>query len=505
MQAKITVVGLGSGDENQLSLGIWRKIQSAKHIYVRTAQHPVMKWFDEQGISYKSFDQTYEQIDSFTGVYEYIVEELIRQAVSLVEAEDEIVYAVPGHPMVAERTSQLLKERCSAEGIALHFMGGESFVDQAFLRFGFDPIEGFQLLDGSQSLAGLLNPRMHTLIAQVYDVFTASDVKLSLMELYPDDFSVVVGHALGVAGEEVIQTVPLFELDRVEGYCNLSMVWVPLSDNETLHNRSFHRLQEIVQVLRSPEGCPWDREQTHTSLRKHLLEETYEVLEAIDDDDPDAMREELGDLLLQVLLHAQIEADTNGAFNVYDIVQSLNEKLIRRHPHVFADQTASNSDEVRIHWQRIKQEEKQKAGLQEKPASVLDGIPRDLPGLMKAWKLQKKAAAVGFDWEKSEDVIAKIEEELAELIAEMHPDETYDQRAELRKAELGDLLFSVVNLARFLEIDPEEAIACTNRKFYRRFGYIEEQLRINNQQLDQTSLLEMEHYWQKSKSYVSKD
>ncbi|MDB5052395.1 MAG: YabN [Bacilli bacterium] len=494
MTAKITIVGLGSGDENQLSLGIWRKLQNSSDIYVRTAQHPALKFLAENDIAFQSFDEIYEQNDTFSDVYAKIATELISTAKTV---KREIIYAVPGHPMVAERTSQLLIENCIESGVELQMLGGESFLDQAFIRFGFDPIEGFQLVDGSTSFDSLLNPQIHTIIAQVYDAFTASDVKLSLMECYPDDFPIVVGHALGVAGEERLEKIPLYELDRVQGYGNLSLVWVPRSDEASLQNRSFRRLREIVDILRSPEGCPWDREQTHASLRKNLIEETCEVLETIDDDAPDAMCEELGDLLLQVMLHAQIE-DEVGAFNVYDVVQGLNEKLIRRHPHVFANQSAENAAEAIVNWEQVKQEEKRLKGIDARQVSILAGIPRDMSGLLQALKLQKKAAQVGFDWEHMEDIVAKIEEELAELRAELKSEGAVEEQ----KAELGDLLFAVVNLARFLKIDPEEAIALTNRKFIRRFCYIEEKLRLKGVSFDQTNLIEMEQFWQEAKKFL---
>ncbi|WNQ11680.1 nucleoside triphosphate pyrophosphohydrolase [Paenibacillus aurantius] len=492
MEAKLIIVGLGTGDENQLTLGIWRRIEEAKRIYVRTEQHPVVDFLKRSGIEVHSFDPVYERHSDFASVYEEIADKLMELAA---EAGDgPVLYGVPGHPMVAEQTTQLLRSRCAEQGLPLEVLGGESFLDQVFLRFGFDPIEGFQLLDAGDVQGGRLNPLLHTIIGQVYDAYTASDVKLGLMELYPDDYPVTIGHALGVPGEEVIREVPLYELDREEGYGNLSLIWVPRSEQDELQNRTFSRLHEIVAILRSPDGCPWDREQTHESIRKNLIEETYEVLETIDDDDPDAMAEELGDLLLQIMLHSQMEEET-GAFTVFDVIAGLNEKLIRRHPHVFGDRTAGNAEEALANWQDIKQEEKRKKGIEVEKQSVLDGVPRDLPGLMKAYKLQKKAASVGFDWDRSEEVLAKVREELAELEAEMGEGAEPERRTE----ELGDLLFAVVNLARFLKVDPEEAIASCSRKFYRRFQYIEEQMRINGQKMDKTELQVMEKYWQEAK------
>ncbi len=354
MGAGITIAGLGSGDENQLGLGIWRAIQNAKNVYLRTRHHPVVRLLDAERIAYRTFDDAYDRHASFPEVYEAISEELLRLAAS---GGEDILYAVPGHPRVAEMTVRLLEQGCRDRGISCRVMGGESFLDQAFLRLGFDPIEGFQLMDAPDCVADRIWPQAHTLIAQVYDALVASDVKLQLMEVYPDDYPVTVAHALGVAGEERIESVPLYELDRVRGYGNQSLIWVPRSDQEHLRNRSFSRLHEIVAVLRSPGGCPWDREQTHESLRKYLVEETNEVLEAIEQDDPQAMAEELGDVLLQVMLHSQIEEEI-GAFSVRDVVQGLNEKLLRRHPHVFGDRKAGNAEEALQMWREVKAEEK---------------------------------------------------------------------------------------------------------------------------------------------------
>ncbi|MFC0216121.1 nucleoside triphosphate pyrophosphohydrolase [Paenibacillus chartarius] len=489
--ARITVLGLGTGDENKLTLGVWNKLRSGLPLYLRTDEHPMVDLLRRHDIAYESFDSIYVAETSFEAVYEHIAERLVALAKN---TEDELLYAVPGHPMVAERTVQLLRERCPAAGVSLRVEGGESFLDEAFLRFGFDPIEGFRLLDATNMNARGLEPNVHTIVAQVYDELTASDVKLGLMDMLPDDYEVVVGHALGVEGQERIVKVPLYELDRVEGYGNLSLIWVPRSEREELRNRSFERLREIVEILRSPEGCPWDREQTHQSLRKHLIEETYEVLETIDDDDPDAMCEEMGDLLLQIMLHSQMEAEV-GTFDVYDVVESISEKLIRRHPHVFGDTAVESVGEVLANWQDIKAEEKRSKGIDPAAQSLLAGVPRDLPGLMKAYKLQKKAAEVGFDWSDVRDVVAKIEEELGEVREVMTPEGTDEERI----GELGDLIFAVVNLARFLKVDPEEALAATNRKFMERFAYIEEKLRLSGRNFAQTNLLEMENWWQEAK------
>ncbi|WP_027092150.1 nucleoside triphosphate pyrophosphohydrolase [Cohnella thermotolerans] len=487
----ITIVGLGSGGEDQLTLGALKTLENAKLRFVRTSDHPAVADLARRGIEFESFDPVYESLNDFEQVYETIAEKLLRTAAG--QGDGNVVYAVPGHPMVAERTVQLLRRRAPELGVELRLMGGESFLDQAFLRLGFDPIEGFQLLDASELTREHLRPRLHTVIGQVYDVFTASDVKLALMNVYPDDHPVVVGQALGVPGEERIETIPLHDLDRLDAYGNLTLVYVPASFDDRLRRRSFERLHEIVSVLRSPEGCPWDRAQTHASIRKNFIEETYEAVEALDNDDPDGMKEEFGDVILQVLLHSQMEEE-EGTFDVFDVLAELNDKLIFRHPHVFGGENAQDAEEALRNWEAMKAEEKRRKGVHERE-SLLDGIPKDLPSLSRAYKMQKKAASVGFDWPDVEGVFAKIEEELAELRAAVR-EESSDRQQE----ELGDLLFAVTNAARFIKADPEAALAGTNRKFASRFRYIEEKLRINGRTFAETDLTEMEDWWQQAKN-----
>ncbi|MFC6335162.1 nucleoside triphosphate pyrophosphohydrolase [Paenibacillus septentrionalis] len=501
MKKQITVVGLGSGSPDQLTLGVWKLLQKADHLYVRTKHHPMMTLLDEEQLAYTSFDDVYERHANFPDVYEEIVQLLIEKVEFLAESEGtaHVVYAVPGHPMVAESTVQQLLSRCELAGIELDVRGGESFLDAAFTALRFDPIEGFALLDAAALSPAQLQPQLHIIIGQVYDQYTASDVKLALMERYPDEYEVIVGHALGIEGQEQILHVPIYELDRMEGYHNLSVIYVPRSTDDALRNRTFERLHEIVAILRSPGGCPWDMEQTHQSIRKNFIEELYEALEALDNDDPQAMQEEFGDVLLQLMLHSQMEEEL-GSFSMFDVIQTLNEKLVYRHPHVFGEQSASNAEDALKSWEAMKQKEQEEKGIAEKRPSKLDGIPKDLPALLTAYKLQKKAAKVGFDWDDIGPVLDKIVEELEELKKEL---ESGDQ--DKQAAELGDLLFAVVNASRFIGADPEEALARTNLKFKTRFQYIEEQLRINGKSFDNTNLVEMDHWWDQAKKFNGKD
>ncbi|HJV47542.1 MAG TPA: nucleoside triphosphate pyrophosphohydrolase [Bacillota bacterium] len=485
--SKITIVGLGAGDLDQMPIGIYRRLKEASRIYLRTEKHPVVRQLREEGIEMEAFDHLYEEEADFSQVYERICSMLLELAA---QENKEIVYAVPGHPMVAEKTTQLLLERSLESKVELEILGGQSFLDAVFTAIQVDPVEGFTLLDALTLEQQQVNPRQHLLITQIYDSLTASDVKLTLMNVYPDEYPVKLVFSAGVKGEERMVTLPLYELDHWKETHNLAILYVPPTEDEKVLNRQFSRLREIITILRSPEGCPWDREQTHRSIRKNLIEETYEVLETIDDDDPEAMCEEMGDLLMQVMLHAQI-AEDDGEFTVEDVVAVLNEKLIRRHPHVFGNVEAETSDDVVMNWEQIKAEEKREKGIDLDQKSALSGIPRDLPALMTAYKISKKASAVGFDWEDVQDVYAKVEEELAEVKAATDPSHI--------KEELGDVLFAVANLARFLKVDAEEALALTNRKFKRRFEYIEKCLGETGRGFADTSLEEMERYWQEAK------
>ena len=244
----------------------------------------------------------------------------------------------------------------------------------------------------------------------------------------------------------------------------------------------------IMRRLRAPGGCPWDAEQSHESLKRYLIEECYEVIEAIDRKDDDLLREELGDLLLQPIFHAAI-AEERGAFTMDDVLETLADKLVRRHPHVFGDQEIRTSEEQVANWEKIKKEEKG-----EERKSALSGIPPHLPALMQAQKITEKAARVGFDWEHTDQVYAKVLEELHELEETMV---TRDQ--ERMESELGDLLFAIVNLGRFLAVNPEEALRKTIDRFTSRFGHVEETLHGRGIQLKDASLEEMDRLWNEAK------
>lgn len=479
---QITVIGLGAGDLDQLPLGIYRTLKDATRVFVRTDKHPVLDELRNEGLAFESFDSIYEKHDAFEMVYKEIVETLIDIA-----GESPFVYAVPGHPLVAEQTVQWLVEAEKAGRIQLTIVGGQSFLDPIFNALRIDPIEGFQLIDGTMFKRDDVQMGQHVLIAQVYDAYSASEVKLTLMEKYPDDYPVTIVTAAGSSAEE-LKTVPLFELDRAAELNNLTTVYIPPVIQIEERLKEWSAFREIIAKLRAPDGCPWDREQTHESLKKYIIEEAHELLQAIHDEDDEGIIEELGDVLLQVFLHAQIGED-EGYFSLEDVLQRVSAKMIHRHPHVFGDVEVESSEDVLRNWQQLKAEEKGK-----QPTRILEGLDRTESSLLTSFNFQKAAAKVGFDWPNVEGAIKKFDEEWNEFKHELHKG-----NSESQLDELGDVLFTIINVARFYGLSPEEAMIHANRKFKSRFNFVESSVIKEKGDFKQYTLEELEAIWQQAK------
>jgi tetrapyrrole methylase family protein / MazG family protein len=483
MTNKISIIGLGAGDLDQLPLGVYKRLKEDQNLFLRTKEHPVVAELEQEGLQFQSFDAIYEKHDQFEDVYEEITETLLSEA-----EKEPVIYAVPGHPLIAERTVQLLLERGPERNTEIEIGGGQSFLDAMFQALAIDPIEGFQLLDGTELSKESLLLKSHTIIGQVYDSFVASEVKLTLMEKLPEEYEVYIVTSAG-SRDEVIKKVPLYELDREMELSNLTSVYIPPVEEEQILYKDFSKLRGIISILRGPNGCPWDKKQTHQSLKKYLIEEAYELIEAIDNDDIDHMIEELGDVLLQVMLHAQIGED-EGYFTIDDVIEGVSAKMVRRHPHVFGDKTAENEEEVMKNWQEIKEQEKGGA-----VKSLLEGAGKGLPNLLKAYELQKEAAKVGFDWKTAAPILDKVKEEIEELSSEI----TQKGQQEDIQLEYGDLLFALVNFARHYDINPEEALFKANQKFMRRFAYIEQRAEENGKSVDSYNLEELDAFWDEAK------
>lgn len=483
MSRQITIIGLGAGELDQMPLGIYKLLKKTDLLYARTIEHPVLKELVAEGLKVESFDAIYESHDQFEAVYEEIADILIRKAMN-----EDVIYSVPGHPLIAERTVQILLSEGEKQGIKVHIKGGQSFLDAMFTSIKVDPVEGFQFLDGTDLSLRDVNITQHMIISQVYDAFIASEVKLTLMEKYPDDHEVYIVTGAGMSSESV-ERMPLYELDRAMQLSNLTSVYVPPIHKSEDQYKEFWKLREIIDKLRSPEGCPWDREQTHESLKKFLIEEAYELIDAINEGDIDHMIEELGDVLLQVMLHARIGED-EGYFSIDDVIQTLSEKMVRRHPHVFGDEKAESASDVEKTWQKVKKEENPNE------SEFILNVSTHLPNLMQAFDIQKQASKVGFDWNEVSPAWEKVLEELDEFKAEWNKDETDNQAME---SEFGDLLFACVNVARLLKINPEEALHQTNQKFRKRFLFVTKSVRESGKVWSDFTLEELDEFWEEAK------
>lgn len=479
---QITILGLGPGHPGLLTREAWQVIDNADDIYLRTRQHPTVSGFPP-GLRVHSFDTLYENGASYEEVYGSIVDQVLELSLQ----PEGVIYAVPGDPYVAEATTPAIVKRARDQSISCRVLPGVSYLEPTFSALGVDPLPSTVLLDALDVMDlhhPPFPPDTPALIAQVHSPRVAGNVKLTLMAVYPDEHPVQLVHRAGNPDQRV-ETLPLYEIDRSADIGLMTVLYVPPLGDRT----SFEAFQAVIARLRAPDGCPWDREQDHQSLRPHLLEEAYEALTALDEDDPQAMQEEFGDLLLQIVLHAQIAAEY-GEFTMADVLRSIHTKIVARHPHVFDDVDMDEPDEVLVNWERLKAKERHEEDREKQ--GVLSGVSPALPALTQAQTYQKRAARVGFDWPALSGVQEKVNEELDEIQRVENPRQ--------RAAEVGDLLFAVVNLARWHDVDAESALREANGRFKRRFAFIERQARTRDQELSDLSLEELDQLWEEAKA-----
>lgn len=479
----LKIMGLGPGAYEALTIGALKELKNNKNIYFRTEKHPTVDFLKDEGIKFESYDHAYEKYDSFDDVYKYIAEDLITK----INDDEDLIYAVPGHPLVAEKSVVNLIELCKENNIQYEVLPAVSFVDAMMEALQVDPIEGVKIIDAFDMKNQILDKRVGTIITQVYNNFIASEVKLRLLEGYEDDTEIIFVRAAGVEGLESIRKIPLYELDWQEDIDYLTSIYIPKGLG---NKKDFQDLLDIIETLRNTGGCPWDREQTHESLKSALLEECYEVIDAIENEDEDALIEELGDVLLQVVFHASIGKE-DGYFDIMDVIGGISNKMINRHPHVFGNEEANTSEQVLVNWDEIKKEEKGIKTLTEE----MQNIAKSLPATTRAYKVQKKAKKVGFDWDDVNCAMDKVKEELNEI------KEVYNcEDKSIIEGEVGDLLFACINVARFLEVDGELALDKTIKKFIKRFSYIENEAIKNNKNLKDMTLEEMDKLWEEAKT-----
>lgn len=514
MAGSLTVVGLGPAGIEQVTVGVLRRLGLGGRLFVRTRRHPAVADLEAMGFRFSSMDDLYESAADYDQLYEDIARRLVAAAQGLPAdagdgpagqnagsvgeqpsaAECEVVYAVPGHPTVAERSVRRAVELAREAGLPVEVVAGLSWLDAAWAELLLDPtgLRNLVVADAKDDQVTFA-PHCNYLISHLHHPLVAAELKIRLMEAFPDEHRVVVFQAGGLAEGHRVE-IPLYELDRLPWLDPLTSLWVP-----ALAGARTYPLDKLVSVmarLRGEDGCPWDREQTHASLKPYLIEEAYEVWDAIDEEDPAKLCEELGDLLLQVVFHAQLASEA-GAFDVNDVVRGIVDKLIRRHPHVFGEVDVSGAGEVVVNWEKIKRGER---GYEER-RSALDGIPRHLPALLTAQKVQGKAARTGFEWPSFSAAVAKALEEAREVRRAYGAGQDGEGGRDQDKLEeeIGDLLFAVVNVARFLEVDAEAALRRAVAKFARRFRRMEERVREDGAQLAQLSLDQLLGLWEEAK------
>ncbi len=453
---KITIVPLGDSDINGLSVGAYKYIFeggiASKHVICRTDRHSVAEYMKSNGISFETLDRFYEASETFDDMYIRVMEYFE----SILANGESIVFCVPGIPANGDI---LVGKMLETFGEDIEILGGTDVVSRITSKAGIVSDKGISLIPAHLLNKSLINTRVMNIITEVDNKFLASEIKLMLLDKYPDDTEIL--YIYGHPDAKIVKT-SLFDLDRQKIFdFSVNFVIYPL-DNFEKKFYDIEALFEVMRILRgrppesyngtlkySENGCSWDKEQTHRSIRVNMIEEAYEVVQAINNDDTDNLIEELGDMLLQIVFHAEIASET-GEFDFKDIVNGISEKLLRRHPHVFGDITANNADEALKSWEEMKKQEKKDKAV----SASIAGLPKDLPSLTKACKIQKKTGSVGFDFAYSE--------EAKQILSDITEKAT--------KENIGELLFATADAARQLGYDPDiELIEFTDR-FVDRFN-----------------------------------
>jgi tetrapyrrole methylase family protein / MazG family protein len=452
------------------SSGTMEVLQAADAIYARGSL--ITRWFDDCGLH-----------DLTDIPPEADPEKTAQQILEDHQAGRAVVYATPVKPLSADVVVKRLMT--NVPSLDLNWAKGEEFIDDAVIARVLGGGSGLMTIDGQELTGAYHLPFSGSHGVLIYEPGCDAGLQHTaalLRAVYPADHLL---NLLTVCSNEELcwKEVSLSELEGFDGKADIMLV-PPRSVDCSLPS-----FEEVIAHLRAPNGCPWDRKQTHESLRTYLLEETYEALSALDGNDMPGLREELGDLQLQILLHAQIAVE-KGEFSMADVLEGINRKIVYRHPHVFGDVQVTDASGVVQNWEKLKQQEREENGVEE-TKGLLDGIPVSFPALAQAQSIQDRAARVGFDWKEIEPVMDKVMEEYREV--------QEAPNAEERAKELGDLLFAVVNLVRWYKVDAESALRETNLKFRKRFAYIEQKSRETGKPMQDMTLDEMDVFWNEAK------
>lgn len=472
---KLTVVPLSTPES--LTRAADEAVRGAKRLFLQTAEHPSARWILEAGLPFVSMDALFRECEDFDALNEAIVQTLLSPG-------PDAVFAVPGRGPGAAMRRALLRAAAERK-VEVRFLLGSGYAEAALALLPGIPLGDARILEAS-ALPKPIDPYVPLFVEEIDTRLRACAVKLALLEYYPDDYPVFFCH-MGEDGAYRAASIPLFELDRQADYFAADVLAVPAAAFEQLSRHGLEGLTGVMARLRAPDGCPWDAEQTHESLEKSLIEEAYEVLDAIERGDMDALCEELGDLLLQIVFHARLEEEVRS-FTLRDVTTGIVSKLVYRHPHVFGTTEVSGSAEVLANWEQLKKKEKHQHTLTE----AMESIPRGFPALMRAQKLQKKAASVGFDWANASGALEKLSEESDELREAL----ALEQGEARVFEEAGDLLFSAVNAVRLAGCDAELALGKACGKFLKRFAELERSVNADGLSLDGLDLDALNMRWE---------
>ncbi|NLJ78776.1 MAG: nucleoside triphosphate pyrophosphohydrolase [Tissierellia bacterium] len=485
---KIYVLGLRSGDIESQAPDMIEELNRGYRTYLKTEDHPIVEYLRDRNMEYTSYDHIYGDDIEPSAICSYIADDLIDGARSY----GRINYLASHNPLIAEGTVRTLLQRNIPDVEVQIVASPDPLIDIIGPICG-DPIGGLKIIDGTGFDFNDMDINLDIIVLQAHNRGVIENLRRVLSLVYEDEYIVYVIGNTNIVGRRRVSPFPIGQLNEAEDIEPSISIYIPKVDKIDKKIYSLADIMDTMKILRGDKGCPWDRQQTHMSIRECMIEEAYEAVDAIDSGDIDGLIEELGDVLLQVIFHSQIALEA-GRFNLYDITTQLNKKLIYRHNHIFDDKKVEGTDEVVYNWDKMKYKDRNLATY----TDYLNDVPR-LPSLMRGFKVQQRASKIGFDWDDVGGALTKVMEEYREVLESI--DEVKGGGMDKVEEELGDLLFAVVNVSRFLGINPEVALNRTINKFIGRFQFMEEKSTRIGKKLEDMSLEEMDLLWDEAKQY----
>ena len=475
---QLTIVTLGTGGEMFLTRGVERALRQAQRVVLRTERHPMAAFLKAEGIAYESLDALYDACEDFDQFNRRAAQHVLSMC-----RETPVCYAV-SDASFDTTVAAIRREKPATARVEI--LPGVSHAERC-LSLLDSHADALRLYTAEAFLPARVSPQEDLLLVEVHSRECAGECKLKLLELMPEDMQVVFITGNEQTGELKKQKIALYEMDRQKTYDHLTAVYVPSVPMLERTRFNMDDLMAVVARLRAPDGCPWDREQTHESLLPDLLEESYEFIQAARDEDVDHMYDELGDVLLQIALHTQIAIE-HGDFTIDDVTSAVCFKMIERHTHVFGQVKADTAEDVLTNWEAFKREQR---GIRTH-AQAMEEVSLGLSSLLRAFKVQKKARKVGFDFDTALEALEKVHEEADEVRENI-------QNGADPEMELGDLFFAAVNVCRLCGKDPDIALTSSTNKFINRFRKMESEIKRAGKSLEGLTLSEMDVYWNAGK------